>query len=93
MCRSLGFGLLLFIITLPGLVYEVGVNCIDVRLAKDVGETFHTGRCKSAFEDDVLELIMYYGRYLPKIRGDARSENMAPCGQPGKTERPMAGNP
>ena len=56
--RSLGFGLLLFIITLPALVYDVRVNCIDVRLAKDVRETFHSGHCKSAFEDDVLELGM-----------------------------------
>jgi hypothetical protein len=35
--RSLGFGLLLFIITLPGLVYDIRVNCIDVRLAKSGG--------------------------------------------------------
>src|SRR5690242_1511152 len=43
--RSLGFGLLLFIITLPGLVDDIRVNCIDVRLAENVVEPFHAERC------------------------------------------------
>src|SRR4029078_935999 len=61
-----------------GLVDEIGMNCIDVRLAKDVAETFHTGQSKSTFEDYVLELIMYSGWYLPKIRGHARPKDVAP---------------
>jgi hypothetical protein len=67
--RSLGLGLLLLIITLRGLVDDVGVNCIDVGFAEDIVETFHAERGKGVFEYDIIELSICFGWYLPKIRG------------------------
>jgi hypothetical protein len=55
---SLSLGLLLFIVTLPGLVDNVSLDRLDICLAEDVIKTFHAqwGRC--AFEYDIFELTL-----------------------------------
>jgi len=70
-------GFFLFIVTLPGLIDQVSVNCINVRLAQDVRETFHSGWCERPAKNDFLENVVNLRWQFAQVWCHAGAEYMA----------------
>ena len=66
----------MFVISLPGLIDQVGMNGVDIGLSQEVRETFHATWRKDAAKYDFLEGIVKLRRAGPasclvRTRGSA----------------------
>ena len=67
----------MFVICLPGLIDQIGMDGVDVGLSQEVRETFHATWRKDAAKYDFLEGIVKLRRQLAQIRRHAEPEHVA----------------